>query len=78
MGVRNKAEWAAEMNGVAAIVHQAIRGGMRLGLSREAAALGAQIGVLSFMRVDGVNEDDVIREAKKAVPVGPPGRVTQV
>lgn len=64
----DKTQWHSEMNSLAATVQRAMRVALKAGLSTQAVSLAAQIGVLSFMRVDGVPEDLVIQEAKKATP----------
>ena len=70
---------AQEMNGVAAAVQQIIKQavepgsfsvaeGKYLKLSPDAAVLAALTGCLSVIRVDGMNEEELLREAKRAVP----------
>jgi hypothetical protein len=61
-------DWAAEMNVVAAEVQKVIGASRRAGLSKEASCLAAVIGALSIIRVDGLPEERILREAIKAVP----------
>lgn len=61
-------ELATLMNVTAAEVQSSIRAGHRAGLSRDAAALAAMIAVLSAIRVDGLNEAALLKEAQRAVP----------
>lgn len=61
--------WASTMNVVGAGVQAEIRAGREAGLSKEAACLAALIGVLSIVRVEGLDEGVLLKDACKAVPV---------
>ena len=66
----NNPTWQAAMNVVAAHVQTAIRAGREVeGLSAEAACLGALVGVLSAIRVEGLSEDQLLKTAQRAVPI---------
>lgn len=59
------------MNVVATSVTRTISSGCATGLSRDASALAAAIGVISYLRAEGVAEsviDTIVSEARKAVP----------
>lgn len=60
---------AAEMNGVASVVTRATNHAARTVLSKDAAALAAMIGVLSYIRVEGLNEQAILKEAQRSVPL---------
>ncbi len=55
---------------VAAQTQGVMKAGRVSGLSNEAACLAALIGVLSVIRVDGLNEEQVLKTARAAVPKG--------
>lgn len=62
-----------EMNGVASAVQDIIkhacsekRGQLRL--TKDAATLAALIGVISAIRVDGLNEEALLKLARSSVP----------
>lgn len=57
------------MNVVASEVQRTVRASSESGLSKEAAALAALIGALSYIRVEGLREDRLLAEAQRAVPV---------
>lgn len=59
---------ADRMNVVGSEVQRTIRAGRKAGLTSDAAVLAALIGVLSVIRVDGLNEEAILRDAKRAVP----------
>ena len=63
------AEWKDEMNVVAASIQRLIGAGRAAGLTNEAASLAAMIGLISSIRVDGLDEDTIIKEARKAAPM---------
>ena len=58
-------QFADKMNVVAASAVQCFKAGVTSGLSRDAAALGLLIAAFSIMRVDGLNEDRILAEAKR-------------
>lgn len=53
----------------AADVQRDIDHGHLNGLSKDAACLGALIGVLSYIRLEGMAEESLLRAAQQAVPV---------
>jgi hypothetical protein len=53
------------MSAVSAGVTNSIQAGIDIGLSHDAVAISALIGVLSHIRIEGRNEDEIIREAKR-------------
>lgn len=57
------------MNVVAAETQRTITAGQTSGLSREAAVLAALIGVLGYLRVEGLPEAHILKLASEAVPV---------
>lgn len=57
-----------EMNLVAASVQRLIAAGRRAGLSHDAAVLAVLIGAISVIRVDDLNEESLLREARRSVP----------
>lgn len=59
---------ADHMNVVSAATMVTIEAGRKSGLSKDAAVLAALIGVLSYIRVDGLNEEAILQEARRAVP----------
>lgn len=62
------AAFELEMMSVTTAVTHAVSAGVRSGLSKDAAALAALIGALSVIRVEGLREEALIAEAKRAVP----------
>jgi hypothetical protein len=62
------ADFTNEMNLTAVSVHKLIAAGRRAGLSHEAAVVAVLVGVLSDIRVDELNEDALLNEARRAVP----------
>jgi hypothetical protein len=66
MTITTKQQWTDEMQSLAAVVQSSIRMGVMAGLTQEAAGMAAMIGVINHLRVEGVDEDRVIREAKRA------------
>jgi hypothetical protein len=60
--------WRDEMNVVAAETQRLIRAARKTGLSNDATCLAVLIGVLSVIRVDGLREDQLWREAQTSVP----------
>ena len=65
---RSTREWADLMNVVSAQVVSCVTAGVKAGLTKEAAALAAVIGCLSVIRVDGLNEANILQMAKANVP----------
>lgn len=64
----NKQDLSNHMNVVSAASIGTIEAGRKAGLSKDAAILAALIGVLSYIRVDGLNEEAILQEARRAVP----------
>lgn len=64
----DKFEFADHMNVVAAQVGAAIRDSRRAGLPAFESCLGAVIGVLSVIRVEGLPEDRILKMAIEAMP----------
>lgn len=58
-------EWSDEMNVTASAVNQLVKASP---LPNEAAVLAVLIGVVSIMRVDGLDEERLLREARHTVP----------
>jgi hypothetical protein len=57
-----------EMNFVASVVTRAISGGRSAGLSHELSVRAALVGVLSEIRVEGLDEDKIFRDARREAP----------
>jgi hypothetical protein len=62
------AAFADTMNVVSADVQRSVRAGRKAGLTQYATALAGLIGVISMIRVDGLDEDSLFKEARRAVP----------
>lgn len=60
---------ADNMNVVASEVQSTIEASRVAGLSKDAACLAALIGVLSYIRVEGLHEHALLSEAMKATPI---------
>ena len=60
--------FADEMNVIGSSVQRTILAGRKVGLTKEASCLAALIGVISCIRVDGLNEQSILQEALRAVP----------
>jgi hypothetical protein len=60
------AKWQADMMALTSVITQAITSAP--GLTLEAAALAAVISAINVMRVNGLNENVIIAEARKACP----------
>ena len=60
-----KEELATEMNVIASTVMKTIRTSQ---ISKEAATLAIAIGLISSIRVDCLNEDEILKLARRSVP----------
>lgn len=66
---QNRIRWENEMQGVSSQVVRAILQGVRGGgVTKEAACIAAIIGALSIVKLDGLNEEKILKEAQKACP----------
>jgi hypothetical protein len=61
-------EFKNEMSLVAASVQKLIAAGRAAGLSNEAATLAVLIGAISAIRVDNLDEDTLLKDARRSVP----------
>lgn len=66
--MRSTTAWELEAVKVSNVVSQAITAGRHAGMSAEAAALAALVGALSTIRLEGLPEEHLIKEAQRAVP----------
>jgi hypothetical protein len=62
------AEWEVAMMVASSAVIKLVSVSRQEGLSRDAAVLGVLIGALSVIRIDGLQEEVLWAEARRAVP----------
>lgn len=67
-GSPESARWQAEMILVSDSVSRLVAAGVKGGLTREAACLAALIAVVTDIRVEGLHEDALWKDAQRAVP----------